>query len=64
MGKNTVEPTNKDFSIALSGMMIQVKAHNVEMTPEFHSFLLHQAENKAIQFAWERFYNNIINEQG
>ena len=60
MPGNTVEPTEQDFQQALSSLMVQVKAHNVEMTPEFHSFLLHQSSNEATHSAWMRFYQNII----
>lgn len=58
---NTVEPTEQDFALALRTMWMQAKSRGVEFTWEFRDYLLFEAENKSIHFAWMRFYQNIIN---
>ena len=63
MGSNTVEPTEQDFSIALKGLWMQARAHGIEITWEVREFLLFEAENRATQFAWSRFYTNIIHRE-
>ena len=58
----TVEPTDQDFRIALTGLWMQARVHGVEITWEVRAFLLQQAEVSAADSAFTRFHRNIIHD--
>ena len=57
------EPTNTDFSVALTGLRVQAERFGVNRsTPAMNAFMQHQAEVLAQLNAEVRWLRNIIHK--